>query len=635
MDGAKMAGQPVAADDAFEWEVRDSTTPFWQHAVAGSSAGIAEHVSMYPLDTLKTRMGASQVDVTLSSTLRDVLRERGAPGLMRGSLVIGAGCVPAHVGLFSTYEFAKSALLDADSAEHQPARAAACGAAATLVHDVILTPCDVVKQRLQQGRYAGALDCVSKTLGHEGMGAFYRSLPTTLVMNVPYMGMLVAMNESLKKVLHIGTGGTQAGEGSLSGAPWYFFSAGVSGAFAATATMPLDVVKTRLQTQGGEQAPLAASGAPKYTGFVSTIRTILEQEGGKGFFRGLGPRVGLAMPSAAVCWGTYETVRMALTRYSGDTTDLGTGSTVDASSLEWEEWDGSNPFWQHAAAGSCAGVMEHVAMYPVDTIKTRMQACAVEPGGRAPGVAETVRVVLREQGASGLMRGCFAIGVGCIPAHVGLFCTYEFAKVRLMDPRVAEHQPVQAAACGALATIVHDMIITPTDVVKQRLQLGRYSGIADCVVSMWRHEGPLAFYRSLPTTLIAECPFHGVLVASNESLKVLLGLEKRGDVQSDSRVPVAMHFVSTGLSGMFAAVVTQPLDVVKTRLQTQSVAAGAEGEVVVRYSGMVSTARLIWREEGVAGLFRGTVPRLVFAAPSAAMCWGTYEVMKRLLGGSL
>jgi len=177
------------------------------------------------------------------------------------------------------------------------------------------------------------------------------------------------------------------------------------------------------------------------------------------------------------------------------------------------------------------------------------------------------------------------------------------------------------------------MIITPTDVVKQRLQLGRYLGTWDCVASMWLHEGPRAFYRSLPTTLISECPFHGVLVASNESLKVVLGLEKRGADQSEAGVPVAMHFVSTGLSGMFAAVVTQPLDVVKTRLQTQSVAAGAEEEVVVRYSGLVSTARLIWREEGVAGLFRGTVPRLLFAAPSAAMCWGTYEVAKRLLSG--
>merc|ERR1719188_457800 len=131
--------------------------------------------------------------------------------------------------------------------------------------------------------------------------------------------MLVAMNESLKKVLDIGSRPDR--EQTFSGAPWYFFSAGISGAFAATVTMPLDVVKTRLQTQGGtlptsSSADGPATSAPKYTGFVSTIRTISEQEGARGFFRGLGPRVALAVPSAAVCWGTYETVRLTLSRLS-------------------------------------------------------------------------------------------------------------------------------------------------------------------------------------------------------------------------------------------------------------------------------------------------------------------------------
>jgi len=196
------AAPAMASDeDMYEWEVRDGSTPFWQHAIAGSCAGVMEHVSTYPIDTLKTRMAASEVDVTMSATFRNILQERGLLGFMRGASVIGVGCVPAHVGLFSTYEFAKVALIDADGRDHQPARAAACGASATIVHDVILTPCDVVKQRLQQGRYIGSLDCISTTMRQEGAGAFFRSLPTTLAMNVPYMGMLVAMNESLKKLL--------------------------------------------------------------------------------------------------------------------------------------------------------------------------------------------------------------------------------------------------------------------------------------------------------------------------------------------------------------------------------------------------------------------------------------------------
>lgn len=659
-----------ADEDLFDWEVRDSSTPFWQHAIAGSCAGVMEHVGMYPIDTLKTRIQASPIERGVIETFRTVVHENGFFGLMRGSAVIGVGCIPAHIGLFGTYEFTKASLLDTQSDKHQPLEAAACGSMATVAHDAILTPIDVVKQRLQLGSYASALDCVSSTLKHEGFHAFFRSLPTTLVMNVPYMGLLVGTNESLKRYMALDSSGKRrAGNSIVGGAPWYFLCAGLSGAFAATLTLPLDVVKTRLQTQGHSPVPSAIhedsrgaiAGGPRYRGFFSTVFFIKQEEGMRGFFRGLVPRVALAMPAAAICWGTYELIKKLLGQMSpvegttnarltshdhahehshegtsGHSHDCSaTLPVVSAESLEWEEWDRSESFWHHAVAGSVAGVTEHVAMYPVDTVKTRMQAAPIKLGQAAPGVTQTVQAVLQEQGGKGLMRGCLAIGAGCIPAHIALFCTYEFTKARLMNLESAEHQPARAALCGALATVTHDMIITPTDVVKQRLQLGRYSGTLDCVVSMWRHEGLVAFYRSLPTTLISECPFHGVLVASNESLKVLLGLEKRGCASNSApNTTLGWHFFSTGVSGIIASVITQPLDVVKTRLQTQNVSATSDGAaVLVRYNGLFSAARLIHQEEGIRGFFRGTVPRLVFAAPSAAMCWGSYEVVKALLKG--
>eukprot|EP00913_Durusdinium_trenchii_P007361 g6920.t1 len=49
---------------------------------------------------------------------------------------------------------------------------------------------------------------------------------------------------------------------------------------------------------------------------------------------------------------------------------------------QWEEWDASSPLWKHAVAGSCAGVMEHIGMYPLDTVKTHMQAQGCEGAGR-------------------------------------------------------------------------------------------------------------------------------------------------------------------------------------------------------------------------------------------------------------
>jgi solute carrier family 25 iron transporter 28/37 len=215
-----------------------------------------------------------------------------------------------------------------ENEEHQPFRVAACGGLSTLWHDCILTPHDVVKQRLQLGCHSGPMDCIMGIWRQEGLRGFYRSLPVTLAMNIPHMGLLVAANDSLKKAWRLDQPTSSATP--LAKAPWYFACAGLSGAFAAAATLPFDVIKTKLQTQGSSATlPDATVAAARdvygkrlatlpYNGIASTVASIAREKGLRGFYVGFGPRIVLCAPSAAICWGTYETVRLALQQLAGE-----------------------------------------------------------------------------------------------------------------------------------------------------------------------------------------------------------------------------------------------------------------------------------------------------------------------------
>ena len=144
-----------------------------------------------------------------------------------------------------------------------------------------------------------------------GGGSFFRSLPTTLAMNVPYVSLMMASNESLKRWLN------PSGAFDVT---VYLVSAGVSGAVAAGLTTPLDVVKTRLQIQSLSTPTTALGGAPgdayfvRYHGFMAAVRSIYVESGVSGFWRDLGPRVAMYGPSCAISWVSYECCKKLLLR---------------------------------------------------------------------------------------------------------------------------------------------------------------------------------------------------------------------------------------------------------------------------------------------------------------------------------
>ncbi|EFA81562.1 mitochondrial substrate carrier family protein [Heterostelium album PN500] len=277
-------------------------------------------------------------------------------------------------------------------------------------------------------------------------------------------------------------------------------------------------------------------------------------------------------------------------------------------------------FHVHLVAGAIAGVAEHVGMYPIDTVKTHIQAVT---GSYQTSGLQMTRQIISRSGVSGLFKGVTAVAAGAAPAHAIHFAIYEYLRHKICGGDKAHHHPIKTGAAGAFATMVSEAVASPMDAVKQRMQLQitNYGGMVDCMKSMWTREGIRAFYAGYTTSLVMNVPYYGFYFASYESLKKLMEpLHKK----NEKNYTLMLHLVAGGGAGMVAAGFTNPFDVAKTRLQCQ-------GDIGRHYSGMVDALRTIWKEEGVAGMMSGVKPRIVFHSMSSAIVWSVYEYVKHVM----
>ncbi|KAJ8686806.1 hypothetical protein QAD02_022600 [Eretmocerus hayati] len=270
----------------------------------------------------------------------------------------------------------------------------------------------------------------------------------------------------------------------------------------------------------------------------------------------------------------------------------------------------------HMMAGACAGIMEHCVMYSVDSVKTRRQILTPGPGGGG-GILTEIGNMMKQEGILRPFRGISAMVAGAGPAHALYFSCYEHLKEKLSARSHSQNNPLVYAQAGVVSTVLHDGVMNPAEVIKQRMQIPNtpYKTVVDCIRHVYKTEGVAAFYRSYRTTLLMNVPFQSIHFVIYEFAQSITNPLRTYN-------PTA-HMVSGAMAGAVAATVSMPLDVCKTLLNTQT------GEI--RATGMQDALRLVYRYWGFAGYFRGLSARIVYQMPATAICWSTYEFFKYLL----
>ncbi|KAI0202524.1 mitochondrial carrier domain-containing protein [Astrocystis sublimbata] len=313
--------------------------------------------------------------------------------------------------------------------------------------------------------------------------------------------------------------------------PGYFVAGAIAGGISRTATAPLDRLKVYLLVNTKSEANAAAEAAQKGRvaqaakragrPLLSAISDLYKSGGMRGFFAGNGLNVVKIMPETAIRFGAYEAAKNALAGLEGHN---------DPQHI--------NPYSKFVAGGA-AGMAAQFCVYPLDTLKFRLQSEHVSGGARGNALLlQTARKMLAEG-------------------------------------------------------------------------------------------GPRAAYRGVTMGLIGMFPYSAIDMGSFELLKttyVQYKAKKTGCHEEDAHPSTFATGIMGASSGAFGATVVYPLNVLRTRLQTQGTSMHPQ-----RYTGIWDVAHKTVKNEGVRGLYKGLMPNLLKVAPALSITWMVYEKTKSVM----
>ncbi|KAN0061280.1 Pyrimidine nucleotide transporter, mitochondrial [Thecaphora frezii] len=377
----------------------------------------------------------------------------------------------------------------------------------------------------------------------------------------------------------------------------HFVAGGAGGMCGAIITSPLDVVKTRLQSdlfqkKAAAKASLApAAGVLGQTKklayhFVETgqlLKEIATKEGPRALFKGLGPTLVGVIPARSINFYTY-----------------GNGKRVLAERFN----HGIETPLIHLSAAAIAGITTATATNPIWVVKTRLQ--------------------LESHQLEEALKASRAAAVG---------------PKRTSAPAPLASQPASGASQARFSTTAAPQRLRPSAAWSSRaLGIGKQDAFfkpapsppkpavnsIQMLFSIIRKEGVKGLYRGMSASYlgVAEGTIQWVLY---ERLKKV-GANRQGDDEAvSSKSKWSSMLGAAGTAKFVASLITYPHEVVRTRLRQQVKPGQAP-----KYTGLLQTIKVVLREEGAVALYGGLSAHLLRVVPNAIVMFSIYEVTLRL-----
>lgn len=461
---------------------------------------------------------------------------------------------------------------------------------------------------------------------------------------------------------------------------------------------PFDVIKTRLQTQSQPEAffvpsshvpppsvKVSATSPSSATAPSSRYDSNAKAKGKAPALSPVTPAMQHARSLAATnlatcCQKTYFTNNFAngkeiLCRFdprdipsaSASSSSIPSGSSNTASSaasriipVQFE-----NPHVSMSAQGAAIALDSGEAcVYPNPSIAKQHLPHLSAPSARHfAGFFDAVSKIAQHEGISTLWRGVSTSLVMSVPSQVIYMVGYDYLRTTAFENAPSRfvqegttdptrlYVGLTTFAAGSVSRTAVATLLAPLELFRTRLQsTGSHVttwSVTHSVRDLVRAQGVSSLWRGLSATLWRDVPFSGVYWAGYEAIRRLLSQGRgMGEINHDDKASktFSIAFASGAGSGMVrssvfmlhctvlssilqvASFLTHPFDVIKVRRQTEGHT--AENRSTLAYFKQIA------KSEGMAGLWRGFVPRVAKVAPACGIMIGAYEIGLRWTGES-
>jgi hypothetical protein len=297
-------------------------------------------------------------------------------------------------------------------------------------------------------------------------------------------------------------------------------------------------------------------------------------------------------------------------------------------------------------SGLFSGSFAKLITHPLDTIKAKIQVHTKS----FESIRNISSATLKNEGIAGLYKGLPVAVIGSIPASVLYFGTYEFCKKHLLlFKNFSNSEFLMYFIGGMCAETVSCIIYVPVDIIKERMQVQstlktyKYSNDLDALFTIIRQEKIRGLYRAYGATVMSFGPlsafyfmfyeyFKGYFVR-NDAKAYLQRIHKENLEELKKHkldISFSESLVCAALASGLSTVLTNPLDLVKLRMQVQRASGDYKADKAV-YRNMFQGLFVILYNEGIRGLFRGCIARTLYNTPTGAISMTMLEFFKPIV----